>query len=177
MSDVVCDPQQKFSLKGINFTLFPGTMWMEAATFSLQKIQTSLFSQMQPDVHDLSQLSCSLYKTTHFCRSLWACFNAFQPNTFQSEAFNCNVQGSLILQVNKGAGVVLYLTWRVETTLKGPVAVPELFPLGLTGLFKTRQLQCGLDRKTGRVCIISHNHYYIELLSRPEFNLKFNLTV
>lgn len=45
--------------------------------------------------------------------------------------------------------MVLYLTWRVETTLKGPVAVPELSPHGLTGPFNTRQLQCGLIKKTG----------------------------
>lgn len=44
--------------------------------------------------------------------------------------------------------MVLYLTWGVETTLESPSAVPELFLCGLTGLFNTRQLQCGLNKKT-----------------------------
>lgn len=94
---------------------------MEVAVCSLQKVQSSMFSQMQPDVHDLSLLSCCFYITAHFCLNLWACFKTLQSVTFQSEAF------SLILQVNKGDGVVLYLTRRVETTLKGPLAVPEFF--------------------------------------------------
>lgn len=66
------------------------------------------------------------------------------------EAFN--VQGNpcfFFFKVNKGVWTLLYLTWRVESTLRGPVAVPELFPCGATGPFNTRQIQCGLIRKLG----------------------------
>lgn len=41
--------------------------------------------------------------------------------------------------------MVLYLTRRDKTTLKGPLAVFALFPCGPTGPFSTRQLQRGLN--------------------------------
>lgn len=93
-----------FLSKTLTSPLFPGTVWMEATVQPLQKIQTGLFSQVQPDVHDLSQLSCSSCRMTHFPLMPWTCFSAFQPATFQSEAFKSKAQGSLILWVNKGVG-------------------------------------------------------------------------
>lgn len=56
----------------------------------------------------------------------------------------------IYLFLNKGIWVLLYLTWRVESTLRGPeLVVPVLFPCGATGPFNTRQFQCGLIRKLG----------------------------
>lgn len=55
--------------------------------------------------------------------------------------------------------MVLYLTWGVETTLESPSAVPELFLCGLTGLFNTRQLQCGLNKKTESTSYSIGLHY------------------
>lgn len=69
------------SLKLFDFCPLPGNVQADAAVHPNQKIPTSTFSQLQPDVQDLSEMRHSPWKMTHFY--------AFESAAFHFRGVQC----------------------------------------------------------------------------------------